>query len=121
MCMVGLPARGKSYLSKKLRRFLRWNGFVSRVATCVAVSRLPAPIVFAHQHATRQTAEEFNAGNKRRELMDGGGQSADFFSGKSESGLSKRDEIALLTFDDLAKWVHEGYVGWRPRIFSSTL
>ena len=64
LCMVGLPARGKSYLSKKLRRFLRWNGF---------------------------TAEEFNAGNKRRELMKGGGQSADFFAGRNESGLSKRE------------------------------
>mmetsp|Transcript_386 Transcript_386/g.701 ORF Transcript_386/g.701 Transcript_386/m.701 type:complete len:516 (-) Transcript_386:2427-3974(-) len=53
LVMVGLPARGKSYLTKKLVRYLGWRGF---------------------------QCKEFNAGNKRRDKM-GGGQDANFFNG----------------------------------------
>ena len=31
ICMVGLPARGKSYLSKKMARYLNWVGKKSKV------------------------------------------------------------------------------------------
>ena len=30
LVMVGLPARGKSFISKKLERFLRWRGQASQ-------------------------------------------------------------------------------------------
>ena len=29
--MVGLPARGKTYMSKKLARYLNWNGINTKV------------------------------------------------------------------------------------------
>lgn len=29
--MVGLPARGKTYISRKLNRYLTWLGYKSRV------------------------------------------------------------------------------------------
>ena len=31
ICMVGLPARGKTYISKKLARYLNWIGVTTRV------------------------------------------------------------------------------------------
>ena len=31
ICMVGLPARGKTYISKKLTRYLNWIGVTTRV------------------------------------------------------------------------------------------
>ena len=31
ICMVGLPARGKTYISKKLARYLNWIGIGTRV------------------------------------------------------------------------------------------
>lgn len=30
LCMVGLPARGKTYLAHKLERYLRWIGFSTK-------------------------------------------------------------------------------------------
>lgn len=41
--MIGLPARGKSYISEKLHRYFSWKGLTSKI---------------------------FNAGNKRRELYE---------------------------------------------------
>lgn len=29
--MVGLPARGKSYFSKKVNKYLQWLGYSSRI------------------------------------------------------------------------------------------
>ena len=31
ICMVGLPARGKTYISKKLSRYLNWIGISTKV------------------------------------------------------------------------------------------
>lgn len=31
ICMVGLPARGKTYISKKLARYLNWIGVKTKV------------------------------------------------------------------------------------------
>jgi signal recognition particle GTPase len=31
ICMVGLPARGKTYISRKLTRYLNWIGINTRV------------------------------------------------------------------------------------------
>ena len=31
ICMVGLPARGKTYIAKKLARYLNWIGISTKV------------------------------------------------------------------------------------------
>jgi len=76
LCMVGLPARGKSYINLMLMRYLRWTGF---------------PV------------ESFNAGNYRRK--DGlAGADAAFFSA-DENAQSKREQLASLTMDEAIAWL----------------
>ncbi|KAJ9613252.1 6-phosphofructo-2-kinase [Cladophialophora chaetospira] len=87
--MVGLPARGKSYISKKLARYLNWLQMETRV---------------------------FNAGQTRRGAGAPMGQGhclsdvhlshpASFFDPENADAVTWRDDIALRTLDDLLSWL----------------
>jgi broad specificity phosphatase PhoE/predicted kinase len=82
--MVGLPARGKSYIARKLARFLRWLGHETRV---------------------------FNVGSYRRELV-GSKKTHEFFDPENELGLADRKRVAMLALDDLIAWARgPGQIG----------
>ncbi|KAJ4368107.1 6-phosphofructo-2-kinase [Neocucurbitaria cava] len=95
--MVGLPARGKSYIVKKLARYLNWLQFNTRI---------------------------YNAGERRRTAAATqlGPQkqlsSAAFFDPGNPQCVAMRDKIALDTLDELVRWLksEEGCVG----IFDAT-
>ena len=78
IAMVGLPARGKSYIVNMLIRYLKWIGFESKV---------------------------FNVGSYRRTM---GLQSADsnFFDGSNEEGKRVREELAMAVQDSMYEWLH---------------
>jgi broad specificity phosphatase PhoE/predicted kinase len=78
--MVGLPARGKTYVARKIMRYLNWMG-----------------------HPT----ELFNVGNYRREHV-GSKQSHDFFDPNNADGVRQRREMALMAMDDMLRWFAEG-------------
>ena len=67
LVMVGLPARGKTYMSRKLARYLRWQGYRARV---------------------------FNVGTYRRERL-GTGQAARCFDPDNVDGVNDRTRMAL--------------------------
>ncbi|CAO3668877.1 unnamed protein product [Umbelopsis vinacea] len=87
--MVGLPARGKSYIVKKLRRYLNWLQYETKI---------------------------FNVGNRRRisaersEKSSGKAQdqSASFFDPNNIGGKALRDELALETLEELIDWLKKG-------------
>ncbi len=78
--MVGLPARGKTYVARRLSRYLGWLGHRARV---------------------------FNVGNYRRERL-GGRQAHDFFDPKNPEGQEARLRMALAALDDLIAWFADG-------------
>jgi 6-phosphofructo-2-kinase len=83
VAMVGLPARGKSYISKALIRYLRFIG-------------CPAKI--------------FNAGNKRRD--DGkAGASASFFDPNNKDAAALKEQMAMETLDELLLWLRTETAG----------
>ncbi|RCH99486.1 hypothetical protein CU097_011088 [Rhizopus azygosporus] len=81
--MVGLPARGKSYIVKKLRRYLNWLQYETKV---------------------------FNVGNARRvnEASHQHDQSANFFDPNNKEGAKIRDELALMVLEQLIDWLKSG-------------
>ncbi len=82
LCMVGLPARGKSYIARKIVQYLQWMGVQATV---------------------------FNVGSYRRERL-GSGQSADFFDPGNPSGASARGDMAEAALRDLLSWLGPGRV-----------
>jgi 6-phosphofructo-2-kinase len=77
--LVGLPARGKSFLSAKIVTFFNWSG-------------IPAKI--------------FNVGSRRR-VEEGAAVSgrSSFFDSQNTSAVSKRDAIALSTLGEAVEYL----------------
>lgn len=76
--MAGLPARGKSYLSLRLQRYLEWQGYRARI---------------------------FNVGAYRRESLGTPSSKSDFFDPKEPVFARERERIAKRCFSDLAEWL----------------
>ena len=77
--MVGLPARGKTYIARKVARYLTWLGHRARI---------------------------FNVGNYRRDAV-GAVQPSEFFNPDNAEFTQRRTEVALLALDDMIRWLEE--------------
>ncbi|RWS22798.1 6-phosphofructo-2-kinase/fructose-2:6-bisphosphatase-like protein, partial [Leptotrombidium deliense] len=77
--MVGLPARGKTYIAKKLTRYLNWIGINSRV---------------------------FNVGEYRRQATEAY-RSHDFFKPDNKEALAIRSKCAVDALEDMCRWLTE--------------
>lgn len=77
IAMVGLPARGKTYIAKKLARYLRWIGLNTKV---------------------------FNVGEYRR-LNCGASKSHDFYHPDNEEAKQQRMECARLALEDMLQFL----------------
>jgi broad specificity phosphatase PhoE/predicted kinase len=75
--MVGLPARGKTFMARKVARYLSWLGHRTHV---------------------------FNVGAYRRERL-GSQQHHSFFDPDNEAGHAARLELALGALEDMLEWL----------------
>lgn len=80
LSMVGLPARGKTYIARRVARYLNWLGHPTRV---------------------------FNVGNYRRQIL-GASQPADFFAPGNTEGRKVLNDLAMQALDDMLAWLEEG-------------
>eukprot|EP01120_Amphizonella_sp_Union-15-10_P012809 TRINITY_DN578_c0_g1_i1.p1 TRINITY_DN578_c0_g1~~TRINITY_DN578_c0_g1_i1.p1 ORF type:complete len:456 (+),score=82.25 TRINITY_DN578_c0_g1_i1:72-1370(+) len=79
--MTGLPARGKSYIARFLKRYLSWSGYNVKV---------------------------FNVGNHRREKL-GTQQTHKFFDHDDKQNKDIRDQLAMSVLETVIYWLnHEG-------------
>ncbi|BFZ08088.1 hypothetical protein BsWGS_11127 [Bradybaena similaris] len=78
--MVGLPARGKTYISKKLTRYLNWIGVATKV---------------------------FNVGEYRRAKTNKY-RSHEFFKADNKEAQELRHNVAMLAMEDAAKYLEDG-------------
>ncbi|MGH0123951.1 UNVERIFIED_CONTAM: hypothetical protein FKN15_015545 [Acipenser sinensis] len=76
--MVGLPARGKTYIAKKLTRYLNWTGVPTKV---------------------------FNVGEYRREAVNY--NSYDFFRPDNQDAMKIRKQCALAALRDVKSYLSE--------------
>uniref|UniRef100_A0A3B4AH34 6-phosphofructo-2-kinase/fructose-2,6-bisphosphatase 2 n=1 Tax=Periophthalmus magnuspinnatus TaxID=409849 RepID=A0A3B4AH34_9GOBI len=88
--MIGLPARGKTYMSKKLTRYLNWIGVPTKV---------------------------FNLGVYRREAVRAY-KSYDFFRHDNEEAMRIRKQCALIALRDVKAYLTEE--GGQIAVFDAT-
>ncbi|KAL7843570.1 hypothetical protein AOLI_G00250820 [Acnodon oligacanthus] len=88
--MIGLPARGKTYMSKKLTRYLNWIGVPTKV---------------------------FNLGVYRREAVKSY-KSYDFFRHDNEEAMKIRKQCALVALQDVKTYLNEE--GGQIAVFDAT-
>lgn len=79
IAMVGLPARGKTYISKKLSRYLNWVGIFTRV---------------------------YNLGEYRRSVTTAY-KSHEFFRPDNQEAMAIRQECAIRALEDACEWLSE--------------
>ncbi len=93
VAMVGLPARGKTYVARKLERYLTWAGHPARV---------------------------FNVGDYRREKV-GAKQDAAFFAPDNPETRALRRALAMDVLDSALAWLDGGLDGGsRVAIYDAT-
>ncbi|PSC70832.1 6-phosphofructo-2-kinase fructose-2,6-bisphosphatase-like isoform X2 [Micractinium conductrix] len=78
VCLVGLPARGKTFLCNKLMCYLNWLG-----------------------HPTRH----FNVGQYRRRVKGAEHQDAEFFDPRNPVGQAARHHALSMALDDMEAWL----------------
>ncbi len=78
--MVGLPARGKTHMARRVARYLRWLGVNTRV---------------------------FNVGQYRRHQL-GSRQPHQFFDPDNAEGRAARQRLAMNALDDMLTWFGGG-------------
>uniref|UniRef100_A0A8C4NSF6 6-phosphofructo-2-kinase/fructose-2,6-biphosphatase 3 n=1 Tax=Dicentrarchus labrax TaxID=13489 RepID=A0A8C4NSF6_DICLA len=88
--MVGLPARGKTYMSKKLTRYLNWIGMPTKV---------------------------FNVGEYRREAVKNY-SSYDFFKPDNDCAVKIRQQCALAALRDVKSYLKDE--GGQVAVFDAT-
>jgi predicted kinase len=86
--MVGLPARGKSYIVKMIIRYLKWIGY---------------------------ECEVFNVGSHRRSVGMAAATS-NFFDSNNKEAQALRERMAMEVLDDMYAWLHEDGEGAQKRV-----
>ncbi|XP_076369706.1 6-phosphofructo-2-kinase/fructose-2,6-biphosphatase isoform X4 [Tachypleus tridentatus] len=79
IAMVGLPARGKTYMARKLTRYLNWIGIHTRV---------------------------FNVGEYRRQATEAY-RNHDFFRPDNKEAMAIRNKCAMDALEDMCKWLED--------------
>jgi len=137
--MVGLPARGKSYITKKVARYLSWQQHPTRVfnvgnrrriaagvtspeqtpATIVANAPLAAASILLNGHRAPGPLDppplDLDQSSLPADEHSSGPkeQDATFFDPKNESASKLREQVAMDTLDELLDYLllHNGTVG----------
>jgi len=92
IAMVGLPARGKSYLSQSIVRYMNYLGCPTRI---------------------------FNAGNlRRREGL--AGTNASFFDQNNREANETREKLAMECLDEAIRWIQRSKSGCSIGILDAT-
>ncbi|PIA19449.1 bifunctional 6-phosphofructo-2-kinase/fructose-2,6-bisphosphate 2-phosphatase [Coemansia reversa NRRL 1564] len=112
--MVGLPARGKSYIVKKVKRYLSWLGFQTKIFNVGDRRRLSSSAGESMRFADgrredKSCAECSSPGIHTVPCTECETRHpSSFFDPDNESAKHIREQVAIEVFDDLLRWLQAG-------------
>jgi 6-phosphofructo-2-kinase len=136
--MVGLPARGKSYITKKIHRYLSWQQHNTKIFNVGNRRRIAAGVVNPADASPTSVANRADVPSQAATILSKGtkgpdivveeptkldlnnpaagstscpkiDQSAKFFDPKNEAAAKLREQVALDTLDELLNYLlHQG-------------
>jgi len=112
--MVGLPARGKSYVCKKLNRYLSWLGFNCKVFNVGNRRRVLASLakndsqIDAYSSFTKQQVVINSSVSADSVHSTSNQHDANFFNPGNMEAKKWREQLALESLEELIGWLHSG-------------
>lgn len=100
--MVGLPGRGKSFMSRKLTSYFTWKGSNCK---CFNVGQ------FRREFTARKREDDRKAKRDSAILQtssSAGGASANFFDSENVEAKNLREEVAMYALKKLLAWLNDG-------------
>ncbi|KAI1178262.1 bifunctional 6-phosphofructo-2-kinase/fructose-2,6-bisphosphate 2-phosphatase [Nemania sp. FL0916] len=106
--MVGLPARGKSYITKKLRRYLAWQQHNTKIFNVGNRRRTQASVMSPDKQATENPLDLNGAQPAKHATPEDASladHSAKFFDPKNSEAFKLREEMAIDTLNELLDYL----------------
>jgi len=100
--LVGLPARGKSFVARKLLAYLTWRGNQCRIFNVGKYRREAAAALSHEEH------DHFEDADGKRQKV--GACDANFFDDSNESAAKLRQHAAELALKDALVWLEDNYM-----------
>jgi hypothetical protein len=107
LVLVGLPARGKSYIAHKLVNYLNWTGRRARLFNVGAFRRLASSSSPAADSSPEAAATGTDGGSDGASstAKTGMRHDSEFFSHANARARALRDELAFTVLQELCQWL----------------
>jgi hypothetical protein len=92
--LVGLPARGKSFVARKLTHYLSWSGCKCKIFNVGRYRREAYAELLAAQHNSNERNQK-------------GACDANFFDSHNEEAAQLREKVAECALKDMLRWLDE--------------
>jgi len=96
IALVGLPARGKSFVARKMEAYLNWSGCKCRIFNVGKYRR--------EAYASLQTAQKSADGQSVHRVQTGACD-ANFFDAQNAAAAELREKVAELALIDMLRWL----------------
>jgi hypothetical protein len=110
IALVGLPARGKSFVARKIVAYMRWSGAACEIFNVGRYRRQ----AYAEQQQQQQQTKQIGNSSSRNSTSDNdhvtlrhmsGACDANFFDATNQEAAALREHVAFLALQDMLRWL----------------
>jgi 6-phosphofructo-2-kinase len=116
IALVGLPARGKSFVARKIDYYLNWSGCKCRIFNVGRYRREAYRNLIAEKHHREDEHDEASAHSHLDSSKNGsidssrdtkGACDANFFDASNAEAVELRERVASIALQDMLRWLDD--------------